>query len=264
MGGLRLDSTEALRRGGDSGPLLAPGDPEKSLLIKAISYQDLRLKMPPKGKLSDEEIAAFASWVKMGGPGPGAAGASATVSLASSGPFDPDKARAFWCFRPPRESALPYVKQKDWPRSPIDYFILAKLEDKDLAPAPAADKYTWLRRVTMDLTGLPPTAHEIENFVTDASQDACAKVVDRLLASPHYGERWARHWLDLVRFAETNGHEFDEYGYFAIKDKVHVHDLHATILHLLGLDHTKLTYRFSGRDMRLTDVHGNIVKEILA
>jgi len=209
MGGLRLDSTEALLRGGDSGPLLAPGDPEKSLLIKAISYQDLRLKMPPKGKLSDEEIAAFASWVKMGGPGPGAAGASATVSLASSGPFDPDKARAFWCFRPPRESALPYVKQKDWPRSPIDYFILAKLEDKGLAPAPAADKYTWLRRVTMDLTGLPPTAHEIENFVTDASQDACAKVVDRLLASPHYGERWARHWLDLVRFAETNGHEFD-------------------------------------------------------
>ena len=83
-------------------------------------------------------------------------------------------------------------------------------------------------------------------------------------SSPHYGERWARHWLDLVRFAETNGHEFDEYGYFAIKDKVHVHDLHATILHLLGLDHTKLTYRFSGRDMRLTDVHGNIVKEILA
>ncbi len=208
MGGLRLDTREAVLKGGDRGPAIVPGEPEKSLLIKAISYKDPQLRMPPTGKLSDEEIASFIAWVEMGAPDPRTGEPASVVKVEKKG-IDFDEGRKFWCFRPLLNSGLPRVKQKDWPRSPIDYFILGKLEENGLRPAPPADKRTWIRRVTFDLIGLPPTPQEIETFLTDNSSSACEKVVDRLLASAHYGERWGRHWLDLVRFAETNGHEYD-------------------------------------------------------
>ena len=205
-GGLRLDTAEGLLEGGDSGPAVVPGTPEKSLLIKAVNYKDLQLKMPPTGKLSDDEIQRLTTWVKMGAPDPRKAIPS--VIQATSG-IDFEKARAFWAFRKIQKPTVPVVRQTAWLRSPIDGFVLAQLESKGLKPAPQADKHAWLRRVTFDLIGLPPTPPEIEAYLADSSAVAQQKVVDRLLASPHYGERWARHWLDLVRFAETNGHEFD-------------------------------------------------------
>jgi hypothetical protein len=208
MGGLRVDTREAILKGGDRGPTVIVGEPEKSLLIKAISYEDTQLKMPPTGRLSDEEIAGLIAWVKMGLPYPGAIGSSPTAQPQRKG-INFEEGRRFWCFQPVQNPPVPAVKQKDWPKSPVDYFILAKLEEKGLRPAPPADRRTWIRRVTFDLIGLPPTPQEIQSFLSDNSSSAYEKVVDRLLASPQYGERWGRHWLDLVRFAETNGHEFD-------------------------------------------------------
>lgn len=206
MGGLRLDSRAGALKGGDSGPAIVPGAPDQSLLLKALSYQDLRLKMPPTGKLPDEQIADFSSWIQMG--------ASETHSDAAPRAetkrgIDFDRERNYWAFRPVQDPLPPAVKNKDWVTSPIDRFILAKLEEKGLKPAPPADKRSLIRRVTFDLTGLPPAPDEIADFLNDQSPHGFEKVVDRLLASPHYGERWARHWMDLVRFAETNGHEFD-------------------------------------------------------
>lgn len=208
LGGLRLDTPEGLRKGGDSGPALVPGDPDKSLLIQAISYRSLALKMPPGGKLSDEEIANFETWVRMGAPDPRSTEVSPPAAYEKK-EIDFDEGRKFWAFRPLQDPALPVVKQKEWPKTAVDHFVLAKLEAQGLKPAPPADKRTWLRRVTFDLVGLPPTPSEMEAFLRDDATDARVKVVDRLLTSPHYGERWGRHWLDLVRFAETNGHEFD-------------------------------------------------------
>lgn len=187
-----------------------------------------------------------------------------------------------WAFQPVKHPPLPPVRQRDWPRTSVDRFILAKLEERGLTPSAAADRRTLLRRVTFDLIGLPPTPQEIAAFEKDRSPDAFATVVDRLLASPHYGERWGRYWLDVARYADHNHYGFsmwlagsgvkggivhgatDEFGFAAVDNKVHVHDLHATILHLLGIDHEKLTYRYAGRDFRLTDVHGRVVEEILA
>jgi len=206
MGGLRLDTAEGVVKGGDSGPLIVPGEPEKSLLIKAVSYKDLQLKMPPTGKLTDEEIQRLITWVKMGAPDPRNEVASATAPTSR---IDFEKARTFWAFRKIQKPVVPVVEQNSWVSSPIDSFVLAQLQSKGLKPAPPADKHAWLRRVTFDLIGLPPTPREIEAYLADNSALAQDRVVDRLLASPHYGERWARHWLDLVRFAETNGHEFD-------------------------------------------------------
>ncbi|MFQ5929086.1 MAG: PSD1 and planctomycete cytochrome C domain-containing protein [Acidobacteriota bacterium] len=205
---LRLDTREGVLKGGSRGPAIVPGEPEKSLLIKAISYRDLQLKMPPTGKLSDEQIADFIAWVKMGAPDPRTDELPPVVQAEQQG-IDFEEGRRFWFFQRIQDPPLPLVKQRDWPRSSIDHFILAKLEEKGLTPAPPADRGTWIRRVTFDLTGLPPAPQEIGAFLWDDSPDAYEKVVDRLLASPHYGERWGRHWLDLVRFAETNGHEYD-------------------------------------------------------
>ena len=207
MGGLRLDSREGARKGGDSGPAVAPGDPASSLLLKAISYRDLQLKMPPTGKLSDGQIADFTAWIEMGAPDPRVE-ASAGPPAAKRG-IDFAEARKFWAFQPVQDPPPPAVRQQAWPSSPIDRFLLAKLEEKGIAPAAPADRRTLLRRVTFDLIGLPPTPREIDDFLSDRAPGAFARVVDRLLASPHYGERWGRHWLDLVRYAETNGHEFD-------------------------------------------------------
>jgi mono/diheme cytochrome c family protein len=208
-GGLRLDDRGPALAGGDSGPAVVPGRPEESLLLQAIAYGD-ELKMPPKGKLAAAEIAAVRRWIAMGAPWPGsttAATASETTSTAS-GDADrrfSDQEKSFWAFRPPVEPEIPTVRNRAWVRSPIDAFILAKLEEKSLAPAPPADRRTLIRRLTFDLTGLPPTPEAIEAFLADDTPDAYEKVVERLLASPQYGERWGRHWLDVARYADSNG-----------------------------------------------------------
>src|SRR5205809_49906 len=204
---LRLDSRAAMLKGGDRGPALVPGEPDKSLLVKAVGYQDPDLRMPPKSRLADAQIADLTAWIKMGAPWPEAdAGRGATTIVKD---FNLQERRKHWAFQPIKRTAPPEVRQRDWPLNPVDRFILAKLEANGLTPVHQADKRTLLRRVTYDLIGLPPTPAEIEAFLADDSPSACEKVVDRLLDSPHYGERWARHWLDLVRFAETSGHEFD-------------------------------------------------------
>lgn len=208
MGGLRLDSKSGILEGGSRGPAIVPGDPSNSLLIKAISYRDPQLAMPPTGKLSEEEIADLIAWIAMGAPDPRTQ-APSVVAVDGEKKIDFAEARRFWSFQPVKDYSPPQVQQNDWPTSPIDNFILARLEEKGFSPAPVADRRSWLRRVTFDLIGLPPTPEEIDEFLADESASAFEKVVDRLLASPHYGERWARHWLDVVRYAETNGHEFD-------------------------------------------------------
>ena len=197
-GGLLLDTREGLLKGGDTGPAIVPGDPEKSLLIKAIRYTDSDLQMPPKGnKLPDTTIADLEKWVKMGAPDPRAA-TGAQKNWADAG-------KKHWAWQPLKDPAVPVVSDASWPKTPIDNFILAKLEEKDLKPNPPADKRTLIRRATFDLIGLPPTTEEVDDFLKDQSPEAFAKVVDRLLASPHYGERWGRHWLDVARYSDTKG-----------------------------------------------------------
>jgi hypothetical protein len=204
--GLRLDYKAGWEQGGNRGTAIVPGDPDGSLLIKAISFHDPQLKMPPGGRLSAAEIADFTEWIRMGAPDPRAAPPGEPAGPAE---INFAEARKFWAFQPIRHTTPPAVKNRSWARSPIDAFLFAQLEANGLTPAPPADKASLLRRVTFDLTGLPPTPQEIAAFLSDRSPHAFETVVDRLLASPHYGERWARHWLDLARFAETSGHEFD-------------------------------------------------------
>jgi hypothetical protein len=204
-GGLLLDSREGLLKGGDSGPAIVPGDPEKSILIKALRQTD-ELRMPVKEKLPDEQIADFVAWVKMGAPDPRL---SSSAPVSSRPTPSLAEARKFWAFQPPRE-ILPPIVRAPWCRTPIDNFILARLEERKMKPAPEADLRTLLRRVTIDLTGLPPTAEEIDASVADPSPDAYEKAVDRLLASPRYGERWGRHWLDIARYADTKEWVVDE------------------------------------------------------
>src|SRR5256714_3723111 len=205
-GGFRLDSKEFALKGGESGKLaIVPGEAEKSLLIEAVRYNDTDLQMPPKKKLSQQQIDDLTAWVKMGAPWP----ADKPVEMIKKPVFNLKERAKHWAFGPLMNAAPPQVKNSAWCRSPIDNFVLGKLEQANLTPAPPAEKPTLIRRVTFDLIGLPPTPAEIDAFLADDSPDAFAKVVDRLLASPHYGERWGRHWLDLVRYAETCGHEFD-------------------------------------------------------
>jgi hypothetical protein len=206
MGALRLDSRAGAYKGGDRGPAVVPGSLEKSLLIKAVRYQHRELAMPPKGKLPAEKIADLEEWVRLGAPWPGGDPPS-RIGPTPAAEFA--KRAKHWSFQPLRAVVPPRPRDARWVRNPIDAFVLAKLEAARLTPAPAADRRTLIRRVTYDLTGLPPTPAEVQAFLADTSPNAFEKVVDRLLASPHYGERWARHWLDLVRFAETDGHEFD-------------------------------------------------------
>lgn len=216
-GGLDLSHREAILRGGDSGPAAVPGKPDNSLLIQAIRYND-ELKMPPKGKLKDSEIADLTKWVQDGLAWPSMQKTEKTEVSASSAKSGAtftfsEAQKQFWAFQPMKASPLPEVKGKSWVQSPIDAFILAALEAKNLQPAPPADKRTLLRRVTFDLTGLPPTPEEINAFLADDSPNAWEKVIDRLLMSPAYGERWARHWLDVARYADSNG--LDENTAFA-------------------------------------------------
>lgn len=205
--GLRLDSRAAILTGGDRGPAIVPGRPDDSRLIRAVRYDD-EPRMPPKGKLAEGQIADLAAWVRMGAPVPPAKGDVAS-SIRPSDAYDLAERRRHWSYQPVRTVSPPSVKDTAWCRAPIDRFILARLEGAGLAPAPSADRRTLIRRVTFDLTGLPPTPAELNAFLNDKSPDAYERLVDRLLASPRYGERWGRHWLDLVRYAETLAFEFD-------------------------------------------------------
>jgi mono/diheme cytochrome c family protein len=199
-GHLSLEYRDSILKGGDTGPALVPGKPEESLLIKAVRYGDPDLQMPPKGrKLTDGQIEDLVTWVKMGAPDPRVP-ATASASLG----WNKDR-REHWSFQPLKKVAVPDVKDTNWVSTPVDSFVLAKLESKDMHPSPAADKRTLIRRATFDLTGLPPTPEEVQAFLDDTSPDAFAKVVDRLLASPRYGERWGRFWLDTARYSDTKG-----------------------------------------------------------
>jgi hypothetical protein len=199
-GGLTLDTRNGWLKGGASGPAIVPGDPEKSLLIKAVRYTDEDLQMPPNNKkLSDTEIASLVAWVKMGAPDP------RVVNITGTNLYATQLAKDHWAFKPIQNPAVPDVADTNWIKTPIDAFVLAKLEENGLKPNPIADKRTLLRRATFDLIGLPPTQEEIKDFLNDDSPDAFAKVVDRLLSSPHYGERWGRFWLDTARYADTKG-----------------------------------------------------------
>ncbi|MDX2037635.1 MAG: DUF1553 domain-containing protein [Isosphaeraceae bacterium] len=212
-GGLRLDSPEAIAEGGDNGSPVVAGKPDESLLVEVVRYAS-DLKMPPKGKLSDSDIAELVSWIREGAAWPASHSASATkTSTEKSDPSKPakdrsivtDEDRAFWAFRPPVDATPPPVRDTSWPRSPLDRFVLAGLESAGMPPAPETTRRDWLRRASFDLTGLPPTFEEVAAFEADTSAEAHAKVVDRLLDSPAYGERWGRHWLDLARYADSNG-----------------------------------------------------------
>jgi hypothetical protein len=198
---LRLDSPAGLLKGGKAGPIVVPGKPEQSLLITAVSYRDNTLQMPPDGMLSDREIADLTLWVKNGAKIPGD-----DASAMRRGPsIDLDESRQFWAFQPIADPEVPAVSDVSWPQNHLDRFILARLESNGLRPARPADKRTLLRRATFDLTGLPPTTELLESFLADESPEAFARAVDRLLASPAYGERWGRHWLDVARYADSNG-----------------------------------------------------------
>ena len=211
-GGLRLDSRDALLKGGDSGPAIVPGNPDASLLMKAVRHVQGVSKMPRTApKLSDLQIGALAEWITMGAPWPAAQIAPAAPSapsapsapLASARPIDP-QLKAFWSFAPIRKVAVPQPANASWAKSDIDKFVLARLEREGMAPVGTADKRTLIRRATLDLTGLPSTIAEIEAFEKDDSPDAFGKVVDRLLASPRYGEHWGRLWLDVARYGEDD------------------------------------------------------------
>jgi len=201
-GGLRLDTKKGVRSGGDSGVAIVPGEPEASLLVEAIRYQNRDLQMPPKNPLPKREVAALEKWIQLGAPDPRVEEAMAQNVTAG---MSLEEGRKFWSFQPVSKPQAPKVLHTSRVKNPIDAFVLSKLEKKGFQPAPPADKYTLIRRVTQDLIGLPPTAEEIQGFLKDESPEAFNKVVDRLLASPQYGVRWGRHWLDVARYADSNG-----------------------------------------------------------
>ncbi len=198
QGGLRVDHAVGLRKGGDSGAAIVPGDVEASLLLAALKYDGV--EMPPKGKLPDAVLKDFETWILMGAPDP----RKAAVELPTRS-IDIEEGRKHWAFQPVANPEPPQVQDASWPLDPLDRFLLAKLDAAGVRPNADADRYTWLRRVSLDLTGLPPTPTEIEAFLQDGSPAAWEQVVDRLLASRGYGERWARHWLDLTGYADQVG-----------------------------------------------------------
>jgi hypothetical protein len=222
-GGLRLDSREAILKGGDSGPAIVPGKPDESLIVSAVNYDGL--EMPPACKLEPAKLEIVAKWVSLGAPWTPLPTERTPKSISSASaetrsPFS-DIDRAFWSFQPLRStvtaqaegclSACPEEACSHWSQNPIDRFILKRLLEKGLNPAPEADRRILIRRATFDLHGLPPTPEEINAFLTDSGVDAYERLIDRLLASPRYGQRWARHWLDLVRYAESDGYRQDAF-----------------------------------------------------
>jgi len=205
-GNLRLDARQAVLKGGDSGPAAVAGKPDESLLVQAVRHDGIT--MPPEGApLAAAEVEHLAEWVRRGLPWPelDAQALARARRLAENGAIAEVRSK-FWSFQPVAHPPLPEVRDQAWSKTPLDRFILAKLEEHALAPSPPADKRTLLRRLSFDLIGLPPTPAEIDAFLADESPDAVRNVVDRLLASPHYGERWGRHWLDIARFADTKGY----------------------------------------------------------
>jgi len=200
FGNLKLDSRAALERGGHSGPVVAPGEPDISRLIQAVRYDSGLVGMPPTGKLPDREIEALAEWVRMGAPWPEQKAPVVTSEVRSE-----DGRNDHWAWKPIKKHDPPETANAGWPRGAIDRFLLAKLEERGIAPGKDADPYAMLRRVTLDLTGLPPAPESIEAFARDSSLTALESVVDRLLAAPEFGERWARHWLDLSGYADNLG-----------------------------------------------------------
>ncbi len=202
-GGLQLDSKAGLLKGGSTGPGLVAGQPDRSLIIKAMRYADPNLQMPPKEKVPDSVLADFENWVRMGAPDPRSGKAAAILKTDE----DLAKAKKHWAFQPvvKPEPPKPKAHLKSWIQNDIDLFVLTKLEEKGLFPSPIADKWTLVRRAYFDLLGMPPSAKEAEEFVADESKDAWPKLIDKLLASPHYGERWGRYWLDIARYADTRG-----------------------------------------------------------
>jgi cytochrome c553 len=205
-GGLTLDTREGIRMGGDSGHAVVPGDAKNSLLLKAIRGEDPDLQMPPKksgAKLSDEVIADFAKWITMGAPDPREGKAVAHKGM------DLEKGKAYWAFQPPQKAPAPAVKDKGWAKGEIDRFVQAEREAKGLKPVAEAENAVLVRRLYFDLIGLPPTPEQVEAFVKDSSPKAYEALVDTLLASPQYGERWGRHWLDVARYAESSGKEIN-------------------------------------------------------
>lgn len=206
-GGLRVDHIGYLKTGGDTGPALVPGKPEKSPLMEAVRWKNEDFQMPPKnngGKMPDAEIAALEKWIKMGAPWP-----EDGKFTVTEGGFTEEQ-RNFWFFQQVKKVTPPKAGGK-WARNDIDHFIAAKQAEQKLKPAPEADRHELVRRVYFDLHGLPPTKEQIDTFVNDTDPKAYEKLVDELLASPHYGERWAQHWLDLVRYAESDGYNADAY-----------------------------------------------------
>ncbi|MEM1069960.1 MAG: DUF1549 domain-containing protein, partial [Planctomycetota bacterium] len=202
---LLLDSRASHLKGGDSGPAIIPGDVDGSLLIESVRYESY--EMPPEGQLPDRQIKALERWVEMGAPWPEE---SAPTANANASAFDLEQRKSeFWAWQPVVEYKPPSVQNDAWPNNTLDHFTLARLEDAGLQPARDADRTEILRRLSFDLIGLPPTAEEVQAFLQDDSDNATERVVDRLLDSAHFGERWGRHWLDLVRYAESRGHEFD-------------------------------------------------------
>ncbi|MBA4067371.1 MAG: hypothetical protein C0501_27410 [Isosphaera sp.] len=195
-GGLLLDTRDGLLKGGDTGPAVVPGKPAESLLVKLLKSD--KGQMPPKQKLADHVVADFEKWVAMGAPDPRAGGAGYKRMSA-------EEAKSFWSLRPVTRPAVPAVKNAAWARTDIDRFVLAKMEAQGLKPVGDADRATVVRRLYFDLIGMPPSAEELAAAVADTSPDAVEKLVDKLLASPHFGERWGRYWLDLARYAESNG-----------------------------------------------------------
>jgi hypothetical protein len=203
-GGLMLDTRDGVLKGGDSGPAIVAGNPEKSLLLQTMRHEtkDADLHMPPKkDKLSDAVLSDFENWIRMGAPDP------RTEKAAAKTVWDAQKAASHWAFKVPDKVEVPKVPaRKDFPLvNEIDHFVLAKLKQQQLTPSSGADRATLIRRLSFDLTGLPPSADAVKAFVSDDSADAFEKLVDQLLASPAYGERWARHWLDIARYADTSG-----------------------------------------------------------
>src|SRR5262245_60612618 len=203
MAGLNLSNADGFSRGADNGPIVVKGDPTASRIIKAISYDD-KIKMPPTGKLDASDIEAFKTWVQKGAIWP----TPESVVVSARNLWD-SKKTSHWAFQALREHVAPSVHGGDWSRTPIDLFILAQIERQGLKPARSADKLTLLRRAKFDLHGLPPTEDEIQEFLSDAAPEAFGRLVDRLLASPQYGEQWGRHWLDVARYADSTGKDED-------------------------------------------------------
>ena len=204
--GLYVDRRSTLLKGGDSGPAIVPHNVEESLFIEAVRYDSY--EMPPKGKLSDDKIAIFEKWISLGAPWPTEESPEEETGREV---FDLQKRKAeHWVWQPIESPEIPVVSDKKWPQDDIDHFILHRLETAELSPAEETDRNALVRRLYFDLIGLPPTPEQVNRFFNDQSPNAIERLVDELLASPHYGERWGRHWLDLVRYAESRGHEFDE------------------------------------------------------